>query len=77
MRLNTCPGLATRCARPAQEPHQRVLAGPVDAGEPQDRDRQVAPRPERAPGLLGVEARWPRRAWAAMVGAVSSIHAPP
>src|ERR1700716_1255286 len=56
MRLNTWPGLGVVWCAP--EPHidQRILPGPIDAGEAQDRDRDLALPAERLPGLLGRDA---------------------
>jgi hypothetical protein len=40
-----------------EQPYKRILAGAVDAAEPQDGDRDVALPPERLPVELGFDPR--------------------
>ena len=75
MRLNTWPGLATRCARPGEQACEHVLPGAVDAGEPQHRDRHAAALPS-ACHACSARSRAPPRSCAGTVAAVSSTQAP-
>jgi len=50
-------GLGDAVHRAAQQPHHCVLSRTVDAAKPQNRHRQVLPRPQRPPINLCVDAR--------------------
>ena len=70
-------GLGDALRGAAQEPHHAVLARPIDAAEPQDRDRRAAPRAQLLPGRSASTRALPRRARPGITSAVSSIQAPP